>query len=103
MMALEGRLATVGHMDRVLSATIDLEALHAKRLKLFGVSNEDAQRQPSAASRWRASRREFLPLFASRARAQAGDRPGSTTSRTCPAAKARMEADAHVGKIVVRI
>src|SRR2546430_11656255 len=38
-LAFEGRLATVGHMDRVLSATLDLEALHSKRLMVFGVSN----------------------------------------------------------------
>ena len=38
-LAFEGRLAIVGHMDRTHSATIDLEALHGKRLTVFGVSN----------------------------------------------------------------
>ncbi|HEU5193263.1 MAG TPA: zinc-binding dehydrogenase, partial [Methylomirabilota bacterium] len=38
-LAFEGRLAIVGHMDRTHSATLDLEALHGKRLKVFGVSN----------------------------------------------------------------
>ena len=36
-MAFEGRLATVGYVDRTLQAEIDLQALHAKRLTLFGV------------------------------------------------------------------
>ena len=39
-MAFQGRLATVGYVDGVLKAEIDIEALHAKRLKLFGVSNK---------------------------------------------------------------
>src|SRR5439155_1331295 len=38
-MAFEGRLAIVGHLDRVLSATLDIEVLHRKRLTVFGVSN----------------------------------------------------------------
>ena len=36
-LAFEGRLATVGYVDNVLKAEIDLQALHAKRLVLFGV------------------------------------------------------------------
>ena len=39
-MAFEGRLGMVGYVDGVLKAEIDLEALHAKRLTLFGVSNK---------------------------------------------------------------
>ena len=39
-LAFEGRLATVGYVDGVVHADIDLEALHAKRLTLFGVSNK---------------------------------------------------------------
>src|SRR5580765_1096001 len=31
-LAFEGRLATVGHLDRVLSAALDIELLHRKRL-----------------------------------------------------------------------
>ena len=38
-LGFEGRLAIVGHMDRTMSATLDLEALHSKRLTVFGVSN----------------------------------------------------------------
>ena len=35
VLAFEGRLATVGHMDRVHTATLDLEALHGKRLTVL--------------------------------------------------------------------
>src|SRR3989442_9902886 len=38
-LAFEGRLAIVGHMDRTHSATLDLEALHGRRLTGVGVSN----------------------------------------------------------------
>ena len=40
VLAFEGRLATVGYVDGVVHADIDLEALHARRLTLFGVSNK---------------------------------------------------------------
>jgi NADPH:quinone reductase len=39
-LGFEGRLAFVGYVDGALKAEIDLEALHAKRLTLFGVSNK---------------------------------------------------------------
>src|SRR5436853_2044789 len=39
-LAYQGRHATVGYVDGVLKSEIDLEALHSKRLKLFGVSNK---------------------------------------------------------------
>src|SRR5437879_13641517 len=38
-LAFEGRLATVGHLDRVFTTTLAVEALHRQRLTLFGVSN----------------------------------------------------------------
>ena len=47
----EGRLATVGYVDGVMRSELDIEALHSRRLKLFGVSNK----MRSAASRWRGS------------------------------------------------
>ena len=39
-LAFRGRLATVGYVDGVMRSEIDLEALHTKRLRLFGVSNK---------------------------------------------------------------
>ncbi len=60
-MAFEGRLATVGYVDGVLKAEIDIEALHSKRLTLFGVSNKlRTQQQRSGAIP--AFKAQILPL-----------------------------------------
>jgi NADPH:quinone reductase len=96
----EGRLATVGYVDGVMKAEMDIEALHSKRLRLFGVSNKmrnAAQRGVTVDG----FKRDFLPLFASGKLKPVIDRVYDFND--LPAAKARMEADAHVGKIVVRI
>jgi NADPH2:quinone reductase len=98
-LAFEGRLATVGHMDRVMSATLDLEALHGKRLTVFGVSN----RLRTAAQRAETVRgfvRDVLPLFAAGTLRPLIDRVYPFAE--LPAALAFMESDAQVGKIVVR-
>lgn len=96
----EGRLATVGYLDGVMMSEIDIEALHSKRLKLFGVSNK----MRSAAQRGVTVQgfvKDFLPLFASGKLKPVIDRVYDF--KDLPEAKARMEADAHVGKIVLRI
>jgi NADPH2:quinone reductase len=96
----EGRLATVGYVDGVMQAEMDIEALHSKRLKLFGVSNKmrtAAQRAVTV----QGFIRDFLPLFASGKLKPVIDRVYDF--KDLPAAKARMESDAHVGKIVLRI
>jgi NADPH:quinone reductase len=96
----EGRLATVGYVDGVMKAEMDIEALHSKRLKLFGVSNKmrnGAQRGVTVEG----FKRDFLPLFASGRLKPVIDKVYDF--KDLPAAKERMQADAHVGKIVVRI
>jgi NADPH:quinone reductase-like Zn-dependent oxidoreductase len=96
----EGRLATVGYVDGVMKAEMDIEALHAKRLKLFGVSNKmrnAAQRGVTVEG----FKRDFLPLFASGKLKPVIDRVYDFDD--LPQAKARMESNAHVGKIVVRV
>jgi NADPH:quinone reductase-like Zn-dependent oxidoreductase len=96
----EGRLATVGYVDGVMTSEIDIEALHSKRLKLFGVSNK----MRTAAQRGVTVQgfiRDFLPLFAAGKLKPVIDRVYDFND--LPEAKARMESDAHVGKIVVRI
>ena len=95
----EGRLATVGYVVGVLRAEVDIEALHSKRLKLFGVSNKmrtAAQRAVTV----QGFIRDFLPLFVSGKLKPVIDRVYDF--KDLPAAKARMESNAHVGKIVVR-
>lgn len=99
-LAFEGRLATVGYVDGVVHAEIDLEALHARRLTLFGVSNKlRTQEQRSAAvPRFVA---EVMPHFAS-GRIRPRIDQVIDFARLADA-KARMEAGLHVGKIVVRM
>ena len=53
-MSFEGRMGFVGYVDGKLDARLDLMALHARRLCLFGVSNK--QRTP-------AQRAEGVPQF----------------------------------------
>jgi NADPH:quinone reductase len=96
----EGRLATVGYLDGVMTAEMDIEALHSRRLRLFGVSNKmrnGAQRGVTV----QGFKRDFLPLFASGKLKPVIDRVYDF--KDLPEAKARMEADAHLGKLVVRI
>ena len=100
VLAYEGRHATVGYVDGELKSEIDLEALHSRRLRLFGVSNKlrtAAQRALTV----QGFTREWLPLFASGKLKPLVDRVYDFAE--LPKAVERMEADAHVGKIVVRI
>lgn len=97
-LAFEGRLATVGYVDGVLQAEIDLQALHAKRLVLFGVS----QKMTTAAQKAEGVRRfsqDLLPLVAGGQLRPLVDRV--FPFEQMPAARAHMEANAHVGKIVL--
>ena len=97
-MAFQGRLATVGYVDGVLKAEIDIEALHAKRLTLFGVSNK----LRSAAQRSAAMpdfKKRILPLI------EAG-KIVPMIYQTLPfekllEAKAIMDSNQHLGKIVL--
>lgn len=99
-MAFEGRHATVGYVDGVLKAEIDIEALHARRLTFFGVSNK--QRTPE-------QRAQAVPGFITEVLpAIAAGRIRPLVDKVFPfgqlaAAKAHMEASGHLGKIVLAI
>ena len=99
-MAFEGRLATVGYVDGVLKSELDLQALHARRLTLFGVSNK----QRSAAQR-----AAGVPAFVDQVLpALADGRIRPLVDRVFPfadmaAAQAHMEANRHLGKIVLSV
>jgi NADPH:quinone reductase-like Zn-dependent oxidoreductase len=98
-LAFEGRIAIVGHLDRVLTSPLDLEALHSKRLTVFGVSN----RLRNAAQRAETVRgfvRDILPFMEDGRLRPAVDK--AFTFEELPAAIAFMESDAQVGKIVMR-
>jgi NADPH:quinone reductase-like Zn-dependent oxidoreductase len=99
-LAFEGRLATVGYVDGVVHADIDLEALHAKRLTLFGVSNKlrTKEQRSAAVPRFVA---DVMPHFASGRILPQIDRVFDFA--LLAQAKARMEAGAHVGKIILRL
>jgi NADPH:quinone reductase-like Zn-dependent oxidoreductase len=99
-MAFEGRLATVGYVDGVINADIDLGALHAKRLTVFGVSNKlrsKAQRS-AAVPRFIA---EVMPHFAEGRIQPQIDRVLDLAQ--LPEAKELMETGGHTGKIVLNI
>src|SRR6266850_249747 len=81
-----------------LQSEIDLEAVHAKRLRIFGVSNK-LRNAAQRASTVRGFVADFLPLFASGRIRPLIDRVFPFAE--LPAAKAYMESDAHVGKIVI--
>lgn len=97
-MGFEARLATVGYVDGVLDATIDLQALHARRLTLFGVSNKlrTLEQRASGVAPFVA---DFMPHFASARIAPLVDRVFAFGE--LPAARACMEDNRHVGKIIL--
>ena len=99
-LARRGRLAVVGYVDGVLKAEMDIEALHAKRLVLFGVSNKlrNAEQRAESARGFVA---DILPAIADGRIRPMIDRVYAFDE--LPAAKARMESNAHLGKIVVRM
>jgi NADPH:quinone reductase-like Zn-dependent oxidoreductase len=97
-MAFEGRLATVGYVDGILKGEIDIQALHAKRLTLFGVSNKmrNAEQRAAAVPGFVA---DLLPAIAA-------GRIRPLIDKVYPfdqleAAKAYMESNRHVGKIIL--
>jgi NADPH:quinone reductase-like Zn-dependent oxidoreductase len=100
VLGFQGRLAIVGHMDRTMSATLDLEALHSRRLTVFGVSNR-LRNAAQRAETVRAFARDLLPYLEDGRLRPLVDRVFEFDD--LPAAVAFMESDAQVGKIVVRV
>lgn len=99
-MAFQGRLATVGYVDGVVKAEIDLDALHARRLTLFGVSNKLRTRGQRAAAVPRFVAEVMPHIAAGRIRPQIDQ---VMPLAQLPQAKALMEAGGHAGKIVLRM
>ncbi|MEO6409299.1 MAG: zinc-binding dehydrogenase [Burkholderiaceae bacterium] len=98
--AFEGRLATVGYVDHTLTAQIDIQALHVKRLTLFGVSNKLRSADQKAAG-VPAFRADMLPAIADGRIRPLVDRVFPFDQ--LPAAQACMEENRHLGKIVLQI
>jgi NADPH:quinone reductase len=99
-LAVQGRHATVGYVDHVLKAEIDLERLHTNRLTLFGVSNRLRTAEQRAVT-VRGFVADVLPHIAAGRIKPVIDKVYPFAE--LPAAKARMESNAQVGKIVVRM
>jgi NADPH:quinone reductase-like Zn-dependent oxidoreductase len=97
-LAYQGRLATVGYLDRTFHADIDIDALHSKRLRLFGVSNR-FRGAPERARTVAGFVRHVLPAIEDGRIRPLIDRIFSFDQM--PAAKAYMDTDSHAGKIVV--
>ncbi|HEX5612515.1 MAG TPA: zinc-binding dehydrogenase [Burkholderiales bacterium] len=99
-LAFQGRLAIVGYVDGSLDSQIDLDAVHAKRLSIFGVSNKLRTAEQRAAT-VRGFVDDVLPAFAEGRIRPLVDQVFPLEE--LPQAKARMEANLHAGKIVLRI
>jgi len=99
-LAFGGRLATVGYVDGVYKVELDLQELHANRHVVYGISNSrlgDAGRAATV----RGFVRDVLPAIADGRITPVIDRVFPFDE--LPAAKAYMESNAQVGKIVVRV
>ncbi len=96
----QGRLAIVGHVDGVMSAEIDLGALHRKRLRVFGVSNAMRTAGERVATVEGFSR-DVMPWIAEGRLKPLIDRV--LPFDQVPQAHDAMRSNAHVGKIVVEV
>jgi len=98
-LAFEGRHATVGYVDGVLEATVDIEALHQKRLRLFGVSNKlrTAEQKLTSVAAFKS---DVLPALAEGSMRPFVDKIFEFGD--LPEAKAYMDENRHLGKIVLR-
>ncbi len=97
-LAYRGRLAIVGYVDGQTRAEVDLDAVHAKRLKIFGVSNK-MRTAPERAGMVQGFVRDVLPAFGDGRLKPVIDRVYPMNE--LPAAVAYMNSDAQLGKIVV--
>jgi NADPH:quinone reductase-like Zn-dependent oxidoreductase len=99
-LARQGRLMIVGYVDGLLDSTIDLEAVHAKRLQIMGISNAYLTPDERAAET-AAFVRDVLPALSDRRIVPVVDRVFRFDA--LPAAKDYVEANRHVGKVVVTL
>lgn len=98
-LANQGRMAIVGYVDRTLRSEIDLEAVHGKRLQIYGVSNAHLTAAERATA-FSGFVRDMLPAYADGRIAPVIDRVFPFDE--LPAAKAYVDSDAQLGKVVVR-
>ncbi len=99
-LAYQGRVAIVGYVDGQYSAEIDLNATHVNRLQIFGISNAKLLADQRALLP-QGFQRDILPALVEGRITPLVDRVFGFDE--LPAAKAYMESNAMVGKIIVRI
>lgn len=98
--ANQGRIAIIGYVDDQHHAEIDLETVHGRRLQIFGVSNA-LMSAPQRAEAMRNFARDLLPGFAEGKITPLIDKVFPFDQ--LPAAKAYVESNAQLGKVVVRM
>jgi NADPH2:quinone reductase len=98
--ANKGRIAIIGYVDDQHRAEIDLETVHGKRLQIFGVSNA-LMSAPERAEAMRGFARDVLPGFAEGRITPVIDKVFPFNE--LPAAKAYVETNAQLGKVVVKL
>jgi NADPH:quinone reductase len=99
-LAVGGRFVTIGRMNGVLKGELDLDRLALRRLHLYGVSNR--LRRP--AQRAESTKRfvaDLMPALQEGRLKPIVDRTFALGE--IAAAQAYLEADRHVGKVVIRI
>lgn len=99
-LAFGGRLATVGYVDGIHHADIDLRHLHANRHVVFGISNSRLGPAGHAATA-AGFIRDILPAFSEGRVRPHIDRVFAFDE--LPSAKAHLESNNQVGKIVVSL
>jgi NADPH:quinone reductase-like Zn-dependent oxidoreductase len=99
-LARKGRLIVVGYVDNQHHAELDLSAVHANRFEIAGVSNAKLTAEERAEAT-RGFVRDILPAIESGRIKPVVDRVFGFGE--LPEAKAYMESNAMVGKIVVRV
>ena len=99
-MGFQARLAMVGYVDGQVEARMDLAALHSKRLQLFGVSNKMRTTTHRIAAA-KALERDLLPMLADGRVTPLIDQVFALDD--LPAAQQCMQANQHLGKLVVRV
>ena len=99
VLARQGRMATVGHVDGQGRAEIDLLAQHAKRQQFFGVSNKFRSAE-EVTETVAAFSRDILPAMNDGRLRPLIDRVYEFTDAV--EALKRMETNRHIGKIILK-
>lgn len=99
-LAYMGRVAIVGYVDHSFNADIDLNATHVNRYTIFGVSNAKLPLEYRILH-VEGFKRDILPALADGRITPLVD--SVYGFEDLPAAKARMDQNAMVGKIIVRM